>query len=110
MLAHGCGTGIGGRGGFEGCVSDRICGAGCGGGERGLTVESRRAACGGIGVIAVGLRVGAATGGAGCADTRRSMRLSGLSAGGLSAWNFSVCSLAISRVNCSWLEAGCSTV
>ena len=101
MLAYGCGIGIGGRhgGGFEACVSDRICGAG-GGRERALTVETRRAACDGIGVIRAGLRAGAATGGAGCVDRRRSMRLSG----------FSACSLAISRVNRSWLAASCSTV
>jgi len=42
MLAQGRGTGIGGRNGgrSEGCVSDRICGAGRGGGERRLTVET----------------------------------------------------------------------
>jgi hypothetical protein len=46
MLAYGCGIGIGGRngGGFEGCVSDGICGAG-GRREKALTVETRRAAC-----------------------------------------------------------------
>ena len=110
MLAYNCGTGIGGRdgGAFEGRVSDGICGAG-GGGERALTVETRRAACGGIGVFGAGLRAGAATGVAGCADTRRSMRLSVFAAGGLSAWGFSACSLAISRVICSWPAASCAT-
>jgi hypothetical protein len=36
ILAHGCGTAIGGRNGgrFEGGVSDRICGASRGGGDR----------------------------------------------------------------------------
>src|SRR6516165_733196 len=107
MLAYGCGTGIGGRngGGFEGCGSDGICGAGRGGRERAVTVETLRAACGGIGVIGAGLRAGAATVGASCADTRRSMCLSGCSAFGLSAWGFSARSLAVLRVNCSWLAA-----
>src|SRR5215471_13689715 len=119
-LAQGCGTGSGGRsgGGSEGRGSDGICSVDCGGGESGLSVETLGVACDGTGVIAAGLRAGAATGGAEGAGTRRGVRLSGFSADGFSAWGFSVCglagsrvirSLAISRVNCSWSAASCST-
>jgi hypothetical protein len=108
MLAYGCGTGIGGRNGgrFAGCVFDGICGADCGGRERTVTVETRFAACGGIGVIGAGLRAGGVTVGAGSADTRPSTRFSGCLDCGFSAWGFAASTPAILRVNGSWPAAG----
>ncbi len=61
-------------------------------------------------IIGAGVSVGAATGGAGDPDTRRTVRFSGLSADGLLAWRFSARSLASSWLKCSWLVASFSTV